>query len=392
MEIDLLPGGGERRAEVRRYLADHAGPPGLSGPGLSDPGLSGPGLSGAGLDEVLATPPGYDVGLWAGMAERGWLAAAPMGDLVVVLEELGRARVPTPVQNGVVQSAAALSAIQPPDLAPRLDELAAGRWRYALCLSGPSGSFEPEDLGVTWRLDGGGYRLDGLTRFVPYADSADVLLVAAAGPDDDGHSLVEVSPRAAGVSIAVSSSMAGDRQAEIGLEHVSVGRAAVLGQPGRARLALERAVVVGSVGLAAEMVGASAALIEHTVAHVTTRHQFGASLGSLPTVQHRLADMVLDHVAALGAVEEAVRALDGGEAGVLESAAAKALCSLACRRVAVSAHQLWGGTGYLADAGIHHWSRLIKGAETMLGAPARHRRVVVDTLRAGGGWSPGHDR
>ena len=79
-----------------------------------------------------------------------------------------------------------------------------------------------------------------------------------------------------------------------------------------------------------------------------------------------------------------------GESGVLESAAAKALCSVACRRVAASAHQLWGGTGYLADAGIHHLTRLIKGAETMLGGPAHHRRVVVDRLRADGGWSPGH--
>jgi len=368
VEIDLLPGGGERRTEVARYLADHA--------------------DRESLDDLLGSAPGYDAGLWAGMAERGWLGAAPLADLVVVLEELGRARVPTPVQNGIVQSGAALSALQP-GATGRLGELLAGRRRYGLCLSGPSGSFALDELGVTCRRDRAGFRLDGLTRFVPHADSADVLLVAAAGPDA-GCSLVEVSPGAPGLSIVTSPSIAGDRQAEVGLENVAVPATAVIGSAGGALPALERAVVVGSVGLAAELVGASAALIEQTVAHVSGRHQFGASIGSLQAVQHRCADMLLDHVAARGSVDEAVRALDGGGSGVRESAAAKALCSVACRRVAASAHQLWGGTGYLADAGIHHWTRLIKGSETMLGSPARQRRVVIDDLRAGGGWSPGH--
>ncbi len=307
MDIELLPGGGELRSEVRRFLAEGAGP----------------------VDEVLAAAPGYDVGLWAGMAGRGWLEFPPLGDLVTVLEELGRARVPTPVQNGVVQSAAALSVLEPGGATARLGDLLAGRQRYALGLSAPSGSFSPDDLGVTCERRGADYRLDGLTRFVPYADSADVVLVAAAGPDGRGCSLVEVSPRASGLSIVAAPSIAGDRQAELRLENVTVPATAIIGPPGGARPALERAIVVGSVGLAAELVGASAALIEQTVAHVTSRHQFGASIGSLPVVQHRCADMVLDHIAALGSVDEAVRALDAGEPGVVESAAAKALCSVA---------------------------------------------------------------
>ena len=212
MDIDLLPGGGERRSEVRRYLADHAGSGGPEG-----------------LEDLLAAAPGYDVGLWAALAGRGWLRCPPLDDLVVVLEELGRARVPTPVQNGVVQTAAALTG-QGGDGSGRLAEVLAGGRRHALCLSGPSGSFAPDDLGVTCRRAGAGYRLDGVARFVPYADSADVLLVAAAGPDDLGCSLVEVSPDARGLSIVASPSIAGDRQAEVGLENVTVAAAAIIGR------------------------------------------------------------------------------------------------------------------------------------------------------------------
>jgi alkylation response protein AidB-like acyl-CoA dehydrogenase len=168
---------------------------------------------------------------------------------------------------------------------------------------------------------------------------------------------------------------------------VQVEEDAVVGDPGRAGEALSRVAQLGTVALCAEAVGASAALIEQTVARASTRRQFGGPIGALPAVQQRGADMAIDHLAALGALDEAVQRIDAGEPADVEVAVAKAVCGAACLRVAASAHQVWGGTGYLAGAGIHHWTRLIKGLDAQLGTAREHRRRIPGLLREQGGWS-----
>ena len=344
------------------------------------------------LDELTSGPPGYDPALWDVLAGDGWLSrcapAAVGGDgrvttLAVVLQELGRARVPSPVQNGVVLSAWAVAAVaSPADAARHLRGVTAGTARTALCLGGPDGRMARGTLGV--RLEDG--RLDGLKRFVPYADSAGVLLVLVDGPGD-GVSLVSVPASEAGVTVRTAPSIAGDRQAEVRFDRVLVTADAVVGEPGRAEDAVSGAVLVGTVALCAEAVGASAALIERTVARVSARSQFGSPIGAMPVVQQRCADMAIDHLAALGALDEAVRCIDAGQPAEVEVAAAKAVCGAACLRVAASAHQLWGGTGYLADAGIHHWTRLIKGLDAQLGGARQQRQRAVRLLRERDGWS-----
>ena len=372
MELDLLPGGGSLRADLRRTLER------LHAPAL--------------LDELTSGPPGYDAGLWGVLAEEGWLArCAPTavgGDgraatLAVVVQELGRARVPSPVQNGVVQSAWTVAAVaSPADAARHLDGVTTATARTALCLAGPDGRMARGALGV--RLDDG--RLGGLKRFVPYADSADVVLVVADGPGD-GVSLLAVPASASGITVQTAPSIAGDRQAEVRFDGVPVGVGDVVGDPGGAWDGVVRGMLIATTALCAEAVGASAALIERTAGRVSARSQFGGPIGAMPVVQQRCADMAIDHLAALGALDEAVQSIDAGQAAEVEVAAAKAVCGAACLRVAASAHQLWGGTGYLADAGIHHWTRLIKGLDAQLGGAREQRQRALRLLRERRGWS-----
>jgi alkylation response protein AidB-like acyl-CoA dehydrogenase len=377
VDVDLLPGGAPWRAEVRAAIE-----------GRDDP---------ARLDDLTSTAPGYDPDLWAEMGRAGWLtrcAPPPLGEnrlreLAVLLEELGRARVPTPVQNGLVQSAwAAAGAVGDlaVDVPTRWRGITDGTTRTALCLAGPSGRCVPGALGVTAHRVGRGLRLDGIKRFVPYADSADVLLVVADGPGP-GVSLVAVDPSAAGVTIEPAPSIAGDRQAEIRVRDVHVRADAIVGDAGGAWPGISHAVLVGTVALCAEAVGASAALVERTVSHALGRVQSGRPIGALPVVQVRTADMVIDHLAAVGAVDEAFGRLEAGAGAEPEVAAAKAMCGSACLRVAASAHQIWGGTGYLADAGIHHWTRLIKGIDVQLGGGREQRAGLVMMLRERRAWS-----
>ena len=372
MDLDLLPGGGALRAGLRAAL-ERAHVP-------------------ARLDELMSTAPGYDPTVWAALGRDGWLArCAPAAvggggratELAVVAQELGRARVPSPVQNGVVQSTWAVASVGPQGQATRhLQGVLDGSTRAALCLTGPSGRVAPGLLGVTFQHG----RLDGVKRFVPYAGSADVLIVIADGPGD-GTTLVRVAASTSGLSVHTAPSIAGDRQAEVRFDAVPVAESAIVGQPGLAWNGVWRAIVVGTAALCAEAVGASAALIERTVERAAGRVQFGGPIGAMPAVQQRCADMAIDHLAAVGALDEAVRAVDAGSAAEVEVAAAKAACGTACLRVAAAAHQVWGGTGYLADAGIHHWTRLIKGMDAQLGGAHAQRQRLARLLREHDRWS-----
>jgi alkylation response protein AidB-like acyl-CoA dehydrogenase len=349
MELDLLPGGGELRARIRAFL------------------------------EPWAVPDaGYEPALWAALGATGWLVPDRLADLVVVLQELGRAGTPTPVQNGVVQVLAAAT----------VDGVTDATTRAALCLAGPGGAIAPGALGVACRVDGEQAVLDGAKYFVPFADSADVLVVAADGPGT-GVSLVTVPAGSPGVAIDARPSVAGDRQATVTF---SSARGRLDGERGTAWRRVADAVLVGTAALCAEAVGASAALIERSIEHVSARVQFGGPVGRFQAVQHRMADMAIDHMAAFGAVEEAVDALAAGgpAAASAEVAAAKALCGTALARVAASAHQVCGGTGYLASSGLHRWTRLIAGADAQLGGAHAQRVALVATLADGGGWSS-HD-
>ena len=329
--IELLPDG-PRRAALRAVL-------GRAAPGDAAP----PGGT---------APPGYDEARWDGLGAEGWLTAAGPGgravDLAELASELGRARVPSPLHTTV----------------------------EAAWVGAPVGSACCFSAAV---VASGGV-VGGRAAHVPYAEGASVFVVLTGASD-----LVVVAARARGVTVRVRPSYAGDRQADVAFDGVPVdGVLASGGDAGeRVTLARRRATLSRS----AEAVGATAALVEATAAHAATRVQFGGPIGRLQAVQHRCADMVMDHLAAAGAVEDAAAALDAGGDAELELAAAAALVSSAGVRVADSAHRVWGGTGYLAEAGIHRWTRVVRGVAAQLGGAHSRRVALAAGLAAGAGWS-----
>ncbi|HEX4017888.1 MAG TPA: acyl-CoA dehydrogenase family protein [Frankiaceae bacterium] len=159
-----------------------------------------------------------------------------------------------------------------------------------------------------------------------------------------------------------------------------------LGDPEVVRIALEEigyarcplpveAGDLGQLAVSAELVGMGAALLTLTTARVKARHAFGAPLAAMQSVQLRAADMYLDFVAAREAVIEASLS-----PSPLAMAAAKVTATQSALAIAAGAHQLCGGWGLLDEAGLHHYTRAIKAAESRLGSPREHRRTIADYL------------
>ncbi|WP_051570944.1 acyl-CoA dehydrogenase family protein [Cryptosporangium arvum] len=316
------------------------------------PGI--PALDPAAVLALAADEPGYDAGWWRG-AVRGGLFAGSFGATVDAVRRLAGAAVPSPVHNGFVQSGAVLAALGAHE---EVAALRSGARRYAFARTGPDGTDD-----VSTRAEGG--RLYGTKCFVPYAASADVLLVVAR------TGVFAVERAAPGVRLEPIPTIGLDRSCAV---HLDGAPATSLGTA-----PLETALARGVIALAADALGAAEAALRHAVERVTAR----PPLARRQAVRHRCADMLLDTTLTAGVVERAVRLVDDGAPdGEIRRAAAvaKAVASERCRRVTASAHQLGGGEGIHADQPLHLWYRRVKAAEPVLGAPRSHRAAIAAAL------------
>jgi alkylation response protein AidB-like acyl-CoA dehydrogenase len=377
---------------VRRLLTRH-GRPDRAGPGpAGDLGADG--------------GRGYDVSLWrrlcgeigvAGMAipERYGGAGAGPVETCIVLEELGRGLVPSPLLGSAVLAAQALLASGDDAACQRLlPGIASGDTVAALAWAPQAGRWDPaEPAFAASRADGAGdggsghaWVLSGAAHHVLDGDTAGVLLAAARAPD--GIGLFEVDPGHPAVTRRAVTTMDTTRRLAVVALDRAPGRC--LG-PGAGIRALARARDLACIALAAEQVGAARRALELTVAYTKTRVQFGRPIASFQALQHRMADLhvlvesarSLCYAAALAADDaEGDPGADSARLGLL-AAAAKAHCSQALTRAAGQMIQMHGAIGITWEHDAHRYFKRAHGAGQLLGRLEEHIARISATLIEG---------
>jgi alkylation response protein AidB-like acyl-CoA dehydrogenase len=357
------------------------------------------------LRAALQQPGSYDAQLWREMAGGlGWagLAIAPeyggagLGwiELCILEEEQGRRLVPSPFFNTVALAApiieASGSAAQRRELLP---PLAAGELRIGCVLSGPDGRPPCEGVTLELRAAAGGWKLHGVGDFVIHGDSADQLLVLARNPGStgaEGLSIALVAPASAGVTITPHVMLDLTRpMSRIEFTGVAVERAWLLGEPGGAGPALERALSLARIALAAEALGAADRVLEMTTEHVKQRVQFGRPVGSFQAVKHRLADMMVEVEAARSAAWYAACVAQEGSEELAEAAAiAKGYCSDAFFDCAANAIQLHGGIGFTWEHEAHLYFKRARASALLLGSPAWQRERLARLIAGAAAATP----
>jgi alkylation response protein AidB-like acyl-CoA dehydrogenase len=343
--LDLLADGSPVRAEVRAVLA-------------------GWNLGELAAAQVSST--GYPDAIWQAFRRQLGPRLNDPEVARIALEEVGAARCPLPVHAGLVQPLAAATALGAGGRTLR-EALLERVDCYALALPGP------RDVTLTAERGRDSWRLSGSVRHLTYGDSADVLLVPARAGRE--RLVVAVVPAGArGLRRTTRPTLTSDRLTDAEFDGVDVDPGAVLAAGWEV---LDAAQLAGTLAIAAELVGMGARLLELTADRVTSRHAFGAPLAALQGVQLRAADMYLDFLAAREAVVEAASL--GTRTAVC---AAKVTATQSALAIAAGAHQLCGGWGLLDVAGLHHYTRAIKAAESRLGSPREHRAAIADQLRS----------
>ncbi len=365
----------ELRRSVRRFLADKSPE--------------------SEVRRLMETESGYDAAVWTQMAQQLGLQGLAIPEeyggsgfsfveLVVVLEEMGRALLCAPFFSSVVLGAAAVMASGDEQVkADVLPGIASGELRATLALTEDSGRWD--EAGVTTEARAsegsegsvGSWVLDGHKTFVLDGHTADVILVVAR--TGGGVSLFLVDGDARGLTRTAMPTMDQTRkQARLVFSSVP---ARLVGTEGGAWPAVSRALDLAAIALAAEQVGGAQRVLEMSVEYAKVRVQFGRPIGSFQAVKHKCADMLLAVESAKSAAYYAAWAAaeDDEELPVMASLA-KAYCSEAYFKAAADNIQIHGGIGFTWDHPAHLYFKRAKSSELILGDPAYHRELLAQRI------------
>ena len=141
------------------------------------------------------------------------------------------------------------------------------------------------------------------------------------------------------------------------------------------------AVDVGTVALAAELVGVAQRALEMAVDYAKERQQFGRPIGAYQAVSHRLAEMLWDVEEARSLVYYAAWAADAEpETLPLAASMAKARASDSATSVTHSAIQTFGGIGFTWEHDIHFFLKRARVSAELLGTSRQHRERVASLV------------
>jgi alkylation response protein AidB-like acyl-CoA dehydrogenase len=338
---------------------------------------------------LMATPEGYDPGVWKLMADE--LALQGLGipeefggqgfgpvELYVVFEEMGAALLCAPYFATVALASNALLNCGDHDAQQRyLPGIAAGTTIATLAMNDESGSWDLEKTGVTATKSGDGYQLSGVKSYVIDGNTASLVLVTAT--TNDGLSLFAVEAGAAGLTATALSTMDQTRkQSRLVFENVP---ATLIGTSGGALSGLERTLQVAAAALAAEQVGGAQRVLNNAVEYAKNRVQFGRPIGSFQAIKHKCADMLLDVESAKSAAYYAAwAAQEDNEELPIAASLAKSFCSEAYFHCAAENIQIHGGIGFTWEHHAHLYFKRAKSSELLLGDPSYHRELLAQRL------------
>ncbi|MFF2133130.1 acyl-CoA dehydrogenase family protein [Streptomyces olivochromogenes] len=243
--------------------------------------------------------------------------------------------------------------------------------------------------------DGEGWRITGHKVFSsagPFADFS-VLIARMAEPEpEDGtppgkprFSAFLVDLDAPGVTVeAGETPMSGERiESDIVLDDCYVGPGQLLGNVGDGlRIGLGRVTTNRLLHCPTALGGARRALAL-SVDFARTRQVFGAPLGALQSIQHKLADMAAAYYAARSMTYDALAALDAGAEPRTEAFMCKLFVAENAFRIADEAVQIHGKAGLVRGAEVELLFRQLRMFRILTGSSEIQRNAIAGSLLLG---------
>ncbi|MBV9412703.1 MAG: acyl-CoA/acyl-ACP dehydrogenase, partial [Acidimicrobiia bacterium] len=251
---------------------------------------------------LMETEEGYDPAVWEQMGSQLGLQGLAIPEeyggsgysyveLIVVLEEMGRALLAAPYFSTVALAANAI--LHSGDDAAKkelLPGIASGATIATLAMTEDNGRWDAEGITATATKSGDGYTIDGHKMFVLDGHTANLIIVAA--KTGDNVSLFTVAGDADGLTRTALATM--DQTRKQARLEFSGTPAKLLGSEGEGWPVLSRVLDLAAVALAAEQVGGAQMCLDMSVDYAKVRVQFGRPIGSFQAIKHKCADMLLE--------------------------------------------------------------------------------------------------
>jgi len=345
--------------------------------------------SSAEVRRLMETTEGYDPAVWEQMGSQLGLQGLAIPEeyggsgysyveLIVVLEEMGRALLAAPYFSTVALAANAI--LHSGDDAAKkelLPGIASGETIATLAMTEDNGRWDAEGITATATKAGDGYTIDGHKMFVLDGHTANLIIVAA--KTGDSISLFTVAGDAEGLTRTPLATM--DQTRKQARLEFSGTPAKLLGTEGEGWPVLSRVLDLAAVALAAEQVGGAQKCLDMSVDYAKVRVQFGRPIGSFQAIKHKCADMLLEVESAKSAAYYA-----GWAAAELNdelptvASLAKAYCSVAYFPAAAENIQIHGGIGFTWEHDAHLYFKRAKSSQLLLGDPTYHRELLAQRI------------
>ncbi len=339
--------------------------------------------------EQMATERGYDPDVWNQMAEQLGLQSLTIPEefggqgfgfveLIVVLEEMGRALLCAPYFSSVVLAANAIL-LSGDDAAKNaiLPGIAAGETIATVAFTEPNGRWDESGIEATAKEDGGKWKINGTKSYVLDGHIANTIVVAA--KTAKGVSLFTVDGDAAGLTRTSLATMDQTRkQAKLEFNNVE---GTLLGTDGAGWQTLSTVLDLAAVALAAEQVGGAQMCLDMAVQYAKDRVQFGRPIGSFQAIKHKCADMLLEVESAKSAAYYAGWcASEMNDELPAVASLAKAYCSDAYFHASAENIQIHGGIGFTWEHPAHMYFKRAKSSELLFGDPTYHRELLAQRI------------
>jgi alkylation response protein AidB-like acyl-CoA dehydrogenase len=298
------------------------------------------------------------------MARLGWQGLVFPGrygggegtflDLVILLEETGRALLPSPLLTTILGGMTILEAGSEELKKALLPGIINGDIIISLALTEPSTRYPGRPMATRAVAQDGRYIVNGTKLFSPMAQTADYLLCSVRTNEsnevDDGISIFIIDAKNSGITCTPLKTMGRDKQYEVLLKDVVVPAGNILAEYDRGWAYISRRLIpMATVAQCGEMNGGAQKVIEMTVEYAKERITFGRPLGSHQVIQHLCSDMLIALESAQVLAYQAAWKISQGLPCDLEVSMAKYMANECYTRVVSTGTQIQGGVSIIVE-------------------------------------------
>jgi alkylation response protein AidB-like acyl-CoA dehydrogenase len=225
----------------------------------------------------------------------------------------------------------------------------------AYCLSEAGSGSDAFAMATRATERGDGFAITGRKLWITNGNEADIFIVFANINPDAGYRGITafiVERGAAGFTVGKKEDKLGIRASstcELLFEDCVVPKSQILGEVGKGYKVAIETLNEGRIGIGAQMLGLAQGALDHTIAYVKERKQFGKAIGEFQGVQFQIARMALDVEATRLLVYNSARLRDAGHPFLTEAAMCKVYSSEVAESVASMAVNLFGGNGFVKE-------------------------------------------